>query len=361
MPHPRHRLRRALAALAALAAAGACLVLSCATPAGAADSAPATAPTTWSVQPSTEHGPDDRPFFRYALAPGVRQLDYVAVTNAGDTPLTVDLYAQDAFTTAAGGFDLLAAGRPPADVGSWIRLKQTRVTVPPRSRSDVPFELAVPDNASPGDHSGGVVASVATPGRDAAGNQVLVDRRVGTRVYLRVDGPLRPALGTGGLAAEVHTALDPFDGGLTVTYTVRNTGNIRLGARPELTVRGPWGLTTKHQRLDVLPELLPGAALTRTVRIDGVTQAFRLNVDLAVHPVPVPGGPTETGPTAHARSTVPAIPWTAVGAAALLLTLVAAIAVRRRRRRRGRPADEATTTPETDRIEEPAGARGTGS
>ncbi|MYV99905.1 DUF916 domain-containing protein, partial [Streptomyces sp. SID3343] len=261
-----------------------------AAPAGATESAPApaAAPTTWSVQPSTEHGPDDRPFFRYALAPAARRIDYVAVTNAGDSPLTVDLYAQDAFTTAAGGFDLLAAGRPPVDVGSWIRLKQTRVTVPPRSRSDVPFELSVPDNASPGDHAGGVVASVATPGRDAAGNRVLVDRRVGTRVHLRVDGPLRPALGAGGLSARVHTAPDPFDGGLTVTYTVRNTGNVRLGARPELTVRGPWGLTEKHRRLDPLPELLPGASVTRTVRVDGVTQAFRLDVDLAVHPLPVP-------------------------------------------------------------------------
>ncbi|MEU0934930.1 WxL protein peptidoglycan domain-containing protein [Embleya sp. NPDC005971] len=355
MPHSRRRIRRVLTALAA---AGAGLVLSCATPAGAADSPPAAAPAagTWSVQPSTEHGPDERPFFRYALAPGARRLDYVAVTNSGDTPLTVDLYAQDAFTTAAGGFDLLAAGRPPADVGSWIRLKQTRVTVPARSRSDVPFELSVPDNASPGDHSGGVVASVAAPGRDAAGNQVLLDRRVGTRVYLRVDGPLRPALGTGGLSTRVHTAPDPFGGGLTVTYTVRNTGNIRLGARPELTVRGPWGLTTEHRRLDPLPELLPGASLTRTVRVDGVTQAFRLDVDLAVHPMPVPGGPAETGPVAHARTAVRAVPWVAVGASALLLALVVTLVVYRRRRR---PTDEPTPT-EHERAEELAGAPASG-
>ncbi|MFE2728621.1 WxL protein peptidoglycan domain-containing protein [Kitasatospora sp. NPDC059327] len=352
MPHSRRRLRRVLAALAA---ATTCLVLTNAPPANAADPAPSPAPTTWSVQPSTERGPDDRPFFRFALAPGARQVDWVAVTNAGDTPLTVDLYTQDAFTTAAGGFDLLAAGRPPADVGSWIRLKQTRVTVPARSRSDVPFELAVPDNASPGDHSGGVVASIAGPGRDAAGNQVLVDRRVGTRVYLRVDGPLRPALGAGALNADVHTALDPFDGALTVTYTVRNTGNVRLGARPELTVRGPRGLTTKRQRLDPMPELLPGASQTRTARLDGVTQAFRLDVDLTVHPIPVPGGPAETGSTAHARTTVWAVPWVVVGTSALLLAVIASLLVRRRRQ-----ANE-TTTHENDRNEQRAGAPGSGS
>ncbi|WP_331770209.1 DUF916 domain-containing protein (plasmid) [Embleya sp. NBC_00888] len=354
MPHPRHRLHRVLAALVA---AGACLVLSCATPTVAAE--PAPAPTTWSVQPSTEQGPDDRPFFRYALAPGARQIDYVAVTNAGDAPLTVDLYAQDAFTTAAGGFDLLAAGRPSADVGSWIRLKQTRITVPPRSRSDVPFELSVPDDASPGDHTGGVVASVATPGQDAAGSRVLVDRRVGTRVYLRVDGPLRPALGTGGLSARVRTSPDPFGGGLTVTYTVRNTGNVRLGARPELTVRGPWGVTTRHQRLDPLPELLPGAALTRTVRLDGVTQAFRLDVDLAVHPMPVPAGPAETGPVAHARTEVRAVPWVVVGASALLLAVLVSLVVHRRRRRRRRARE--TTSHEREPIPQPVGAGGGGS
>ncbi|MFE3200632.1 WxL protein peptidoglycan domain-containing protein [Embleya sp. NPDC059237] len=350
MPHPpTRRFRRAGTTLAGIAATLACLFSACLfTTTAAATAAPAPAdavppPATWSVQPSTEHGPDDRPAFRYALAPGARQVDYVAVTNVGDEPLTVDLYAQDAFTTASGGFDLLAAGRPAADVGAWIRLKESRITVPPHARSDVPFELAVPADASPGDHAGGIVASLAGPGRDRAGNRVVVDRRVGTRMYLRVDGPLRPALTSGGLSASLRTSLDPRDGALNVTYTVRNSGNIRLGARPDLTVRGPWGLTGTHRKLGPLPELLPGASLTRTVRVSGVTQAFRLDVDLALHPTPVPGGSPDTGPTTHAHTTVRAIPWSAMATAAALLALITARLLHRRRRRGStRPTEKAS-------------------
>ena len=44
-------------------------------------------------------------------------------------------------------------------------------------------------------------------------------------------------------SADFHGVANPFaPGSATVTYTVRNTGNVRLGGRESVTVAGPGGV-----------------------------------------------------------------------------------------------------------------------
>ncbi len=141
--------------------------------------APASGPTgnsnpvTWSVQPATAKKPDTRPTYSYTnYRPGSTHEDYVAIDNFSTTPQTFAVYASDAFNTAGGGFDLLAAAEKPKDVGSWVRFAKSSVRVPARSSVIVPFTVTIPDNATPGFHVGGVVASLSVPGVDSKGNQV---------------------------------------------------------------------------------------------------------------------------------------------------------------------------------------------
>nr|WP_107907961.1 DUF916 domain-containing protein [Streptomyces chartreusis] len=105
--------------------------------------------TTFGVQPSAVKKPDARPNFSYGATPGALVKDHIAVFNYGRKPLTLRVYAQDAFTTDDGGFDLFAARHRPADVGSWIKLRKSEVKVPARSRVIVPFTLTVPAKATP--------------------------------------------------------------------------------------------------------------------------------------------------------------------------------------------------------------------
>ncbi|RKN47914.1 WxL protein peptidoglycan domain-containing protein [Micromonospora endolithica] len=291
---------------------------------------------TWGVAPSTAKGPNGRPAFTYKLDPGATLTDHVAVTNHSARPLTLNLYASDAFTTAQGGFDLLAGDRQPTDVGAWVRFTQRTLTVPSTSRLDIPFTLTVPDNATPGDHAGGIVASLAATTADAQGNQVAVDHRVGARIYLRVTGELRPALTVQDLRVRHTGSLNPLGGGtLTATFTVRNTGNVRLTGQPALTAAGPFGLGRRSIDAAALPEILPGDELTTTVRMSDVPPLFRLTASAAVTPAAVGGqvlDPPPQGGTAWA--TVWAMPWPQLVLLALLaLAGWALIATRRRRAR----------------------------
>ncbi|WP_018252935.1 WxL protein peptidoglycan domain-containing protein [Salinispora mooreana] len=274
---------------------------------------PSSAPSavTWGVAPSSPDGPNGRPAFTYKLNPGATVTDYVAVTNHSTRPLTLNLYASDAFTTENGGFDLLAGGQQPTDVGSWVRFTERSVTIPSTSRLNVPFTLTVPENATPGDHAGGVVASLATTAADGQGNQVAVDHRVGARIYLRVTGELRPALTVENLRVRHTGSLNPLVGGtLTATVTVRNTGNVRLTGLPTLEVAGPLGLGRRSVEAAGLPEILPGGEVTTTVRMTGVPPLFRLTTRLTVTPAAVGDQVLDPPPRGDTtRATVWAVPW----------------------------------------------------
>ncbi|HWB34572.1 MAG TPA: DUF916 domain-containing protein, partial [Rugosimonospora sp.] len=138
-----------------------------ATPAAADDA-------VWSVAPATASGQAARDYFRYALAPGAQVTDQVRVSNLGSAPLTFAVYATDAYTTDDGSFALLTAADKPRDVGTWIVLGARAYTVAPGTYLDIPFRLAVPTNASPGDHVGGVIASVVSQQVTGDGQQVNV-------------------------------------------------------------------------------------------------------------------------------------------------------------------------------------------
>lgn len=315
----RHVALAGLAALAALAVAG------------LAPAAAAAEPVTWGIVPSGPDGPGERAAFDYTVDPSAVLSDVVAVSNYTEQPLTLDLYAADAVRNTEGGFDLLPAAEAPVDVGAWVELGEPVVTIPPRSRVDVPFRITVPADATPGDHAGGIVAGLTTQA-DAGGGQVAVDRRVGARIYLRVTGTLRPELTVG----DVRVAFDgaPFGqpGRVRVDYTVRNEGNLRLAGRPTVRVAGPFGLGERTWTGDPLPELLPGDSIAGSALVGGVWQLGRLDVDVEIgaetsgdqvlDPAPPPG-------TATARLWV--VPW--LGLAALAAIVVTAFLLRRRRRR----------------------------
>lgn len=300
---------------------------------------PSSAPSavTWGVAPSSPDGPNGRPAFTYKLDPGATLTDYVAVTNHSTRPLTLNLYASDAFTTRDGGFDLLAGGQQPTDVGAWVRFTQRSVTIPSTSRLNVPFTLAVPENATPGDHAGGVVASLATSAADAQGNQVAVDHRVGARIYLRVTGELQPALTVENLRVRHTGSLNPLVGGtLTATVTVRNTGNVRLTGRPTLDVAGPLGLGRRSVEAGDLPEILPGGEVTTTVRMTGAAPLFRLTTKLTISPAAVGDQVLDPPPQGDTTQvTVWAVPWLQLALLVPFSLAVWLLIVARRRRLRG--------------------------
>ncbi|SNY67073.1 WxL protein peptidoglycan domain-containing protein [Paractinoplanes atraurantiacus] len=283
----------------------------------------------WSVQPSTAKGPDGRDYITRRATPGERLTDYVGITNLTTKPLTFKVYGTDAYTTEDGSFALLAAARKPTDVGSWIGLAATRYTVPANTRLDVPFSVTVPANATPGDHAGGVVTSIAQETIGANGQKVLVDQRVAARVYLTVAGAVAPRLTIDNVRMEYHQSANPADGGsMTVRYLVRNAGNLRLSGTGSVKVTGPFGWKLAQTGAMDIPELLPGGSITITEKITGVQPTVRLAANVDVQPVYF----AEKLPAVARATNVWAWPWALIAVIGAALLYVAFRFARRRRK-----------------------------
>ena len=248
--------------LATILAAGALLI-------GGIVPASAAGPT-WQMQPSGKNGPSTRPHHVYDLAPGAVVQDYVRIENLGDKSLTLRLYATDAFSTSSGQFALLPSAEKPTDVGTWVTMSADEVTVKPGKDVIVPFEVVVPDNASPGDHVGAVLSSLVTEQTNSKGEKILVESRIGSRIYLRVKGDTAQQLQVDNLSVGWSGSFwQPWNGRATVSYDVTNTGNLRVTPTPQIVVNGPIGLQLARSAGPALPELLPGS----TIRVSSDAEA----------------------------------------------------------------------------------------
>lgn len=274
-----------------------------------------------SGSPSSDTGPDGRSRFSYQVGPGQQLQDYYIVKNTGSTPQMMKVFATDAYNTDDGSYGLLDTGATPADAGGWVTFDQgaTVLDIPldPGASQVIPFTISVPADAAPGDHAAGLVISVTTPE-----GQILVDRRVATRLYVRVPGDLQPALTISSIAADYSSDFNPFDGSTTVTFTVKNSGNVALGATMVAGVNTYFGIGAGEQSRQELGEMLPRSTRTITMTVDGVGQWGYLSPYIAMQPTVDddaldPGALTEVK-----RDTVTlAIPWV------LLVLLVIAAAV----------------------------------
>lgn len=278
------RLRRALLHLTAVLAALLCAL----TPLPAA----ADGPAGWTARPAgSGAGRDARPYVYLEGTPGAALQDRIAVTNTGRAPLTVRL-------------------RGDGRAGAWIGFAADTVTVPARTRAEVPLALTLPPDAVPGDASGEVVADDG-------------DEEVRVRVRVRIGGPTLAAL----------TVEDVGISGGTIRYALVNRGNATLEPRLAVRADGMFGTLLDRPERPLPLELAPGRRVERTEpwpdapALDAVT--VRLRVTAA-------GGARDEA--AASATYVPVAP--AVAGGLLLLgglALLGSGAYRRRRRRRGDP------------------------
>jgi len=259
--------------------------------------------------PASETGADGRSRFSYEVAPGQQLVDNYQVTNTGTTSQVMRVFSADAFNTDDGSYGLLDTDAASVDAGAWVTFANgaTFVDVPLAAGESqlVTFTLTVPADASPGDHAAGIVISVTSPQ-----GQILVDRRVATRLYVRVPGDLQAALTVGSISSSYHSSINPLDGTTSVTFTVRNSGNVALGATMVVGVNTYLGISAAPIVREELSEMLPRSTREITMTVPGVAQLGYLNPYVSLAPTAAPET-TNPGPLATVdRDTVAiAVPW----------------------------------------------------
>ncbi len=107
--------------------------------------------------------PHSDAWFIYNLVPGETKHDAVLVVNTSDETISAKLYPVDATTTKDGAFALRERSESTTDVGAWVGLSHSEVTVAPGEEITVPFTISIPSNAPVGDHIGGIVLEKNRP------------------------------------------------------------------------------------------------------------------------------------------------------------------------------------------------------
>ncbi len=236
-----------------------------------------------SGQPANETGADSRTRFSYQIGPGQRVDDNYLVRNTGSTAQVMTVFATDAYNTDDGSYGLLDTDATPVDAGGWVRFAggATSLEIPlePGASQLVTFSVEVPADASPGDHAAGIVISVVSPQ-----GEILVDRRVATRLYVRVPGDLTASMTVSSISAEYSGGLNPFSGTTTITFTLKNNGNVALEGALVAGVNTYFGIGSGTAVRGEVAEMLPGSTRTMSVAVDGVPQIGYLNPYVRIAP-----------------------------------------------------------------------------
>jgi hypothetical protein len=298
---------------------------------------------TFGVEPAGTTGADGRPNFSFSVTPGGSLDDHVAILNFSSVVLSLQVYAVDAVETATGGLGLTLPGSKQTGVGDWVDLPARFLTVRVPAETNhlpgqvvLPLLVKVPLSATPGDHVGGIVASLRTVGVNSSGQHVILNQRIGTRVYVDVAGKAVPRLSIQDLAAAYDGTLDPIGRGrVRVSYLVTNTGNVDYGVTQRLSLSGLFGSTT-HASMAPIALLIPGASVRESVVLKGVFPEFIEHLSVTADAVAPPNGTSPRLGPVVARDTVWAIPWPLI---VLLFLLLSAIYAWRRWRNRRRGAE----------------------
>jgi hypothetical protein len=161
--------------------------------------------------------------------------------------------------TGASYADLVDRGAAERGAGTWVTVSRPTVVLDNLQQAEVPFRVLVPVGADAGGHYAAIRVTSSAP---ADGSDVRIEAAIVEHVVVIVPGKVRYDLAT----SDVH--VDRLARGhTTVSFTVRNRGNIHSSPSARVRLRGP--LVDADATTD-LPELLPGGRRKVSMTLRGL-------------------------------------------------------------------------------------------
>lgn len=179
--------------------------------------------------------PRTESIFIHTLEPGDVQAEGVLVVNNTDEQKTILVYGTDSTPSTGGAFACEQAGQEKNDVGAWIELEESEVTLAPGNNRVVLFTISVPQSASVGEHNGCIITQEKKEASVGAG--ISLSFRTGLRVAITIPGELIRKLEIVGL-----TVTRRADGDFIISPRVRNTGNVSIDSNVQVVTRYFFGL-----------------------------------------------------------------------------------------------------------------------
>lgn len=284
-------------------------------------------------------------YFTPTIPPGHRWAGGVVAVNRSGRPVSALVYATDALTAPSAGVVYPTHHRARLGAGRWVTPAQRRITVDPHQSLTVPFVVAVPAGATPGDHVAGLAVEAAEPSRGGGTFAVSTVARVVLAVLVHVPGGSGPHLQVSG--AGLLTL--PGNRGQAVAISMGNDGQTLT--RPLLTVTVAGSASGYRREVGaMLGTVLPGDSVSYLLPWPDPLAAGRYTVHVIAAAPGAPQTTVETSATLDAGATgsaaggdaLPVVVARLVGAERwspvrpeplLLLVMVAGLVIIRRRLR----------------------------
>ena len=161
--------------------------------------------------------PTSRAWFQLDLKPGETYRSSVVVWNKGQKKTSFALYSVDATTSTDGAFGVSKKGTVD-DLGGWIDLDSSSITLLPGEKREIGFSVGVPENAVPGSHAAGLM--VESDEDTSNNNGIHFVSRVGVRVYVVVEGEIIEKIELG------KPVFDNIFHSREIVFPIINSGNI---------------------------------------------------------------------------------------------------------------------------------------
>ncbi|MFA4937360.1 MAG: LysM peptidoglycan-binding domain-containing protein [Patescibacteria group bacterium] len=181
--------------------------------------------------------PRTESIFIHTLESGAIQEEGVLVVNNSVEQKTILVYSVDSTPSTGGAFACEQLSQAKDDVGAWIKLEKGEVALDPGTNELVPFTIAVPQNASVGEHNGCIIIQEKLAKPDSKSG-VGLSFRTGLRVAITIPGELERKLEIVGF---IMTSRD--DGSFLLQPKVKNLGNVSIDADAQVVTRYFFGLT----------------------------------------------------------------------------------------------------------------------
>jgi hypothetical protein len=171
--------------------------------------------------------PRTESIFIHTLEPGSVKDDGLLVINNSEEKKTVIIYAADYTPSTGGSFACKQFDEAKTDVGSWIVLEKTEVTLEPQTKELVPFKITVPENADTGEHNGCILIQEKKE-KVEGGSGANLAVRTGLRVAITIPGEIVRNI-------EITSfEIENKDGIFVLKPSIKNNGNVSVDTNIKL-------------------------------------------------------------------------------------------------------------------------------
>lgn len=199
----------------------------------------------------------------YTVDAGKTITNELTVINDGDVAYDFLVYARP-YSVINNQYDNpnFTTTSPRTNLYGWVQFPETKFHIEAGKTVKVPYSIRVPAEAAPGGHYGVIFAETQPTSSQANGNAVLRKKRVGSIIYVTVNGDVKRAGETSGSSIPFWQVQPP----LQATVAAKNTGNTHFTDTTQLTVRDVFGRIKYRAVKDY--QVLPDTTRTITLTWD---------------------------------------------------------------------------------------------